>query len=170
VGPQGQVASRTIKQPAWDGVILPSRGVTEIERAALKMAGIGVREIDELDRTIRSRGGQMVTWGRGIPQLIRANATEMIASTHGRYLFSARAVGRWLIDRGLHEEVQYYVGFGLALGGQGLELPCVRIVIEGYRTRYYDLSCTSMNVAQKTDRLEEIKTFSTEVVLKLIAG
>jgi hypothetical protein len=150
---------------------MPCKGLNPFEMAMLRAVNTPQATIDSLASARRSRGVRLVSWGRGIPSLIMTHAEEMMESAGGKFLFSARSVGLWLIRRQLHPEVNFYTGFGLALGGQGLEL--VSIVVDtadGYRTRYYDLRTVGMTAEQKVVHLEGLNSCGLDVIMSLIAS
>lgn len=145
--------------------------VTAAERDALMLANAPISRIIEIEAARRGIGGhRIVGVGRDIEGIIVRHAPEMIRSYGGRYLFSARGVGRYLMDNLLYPSVSNVVPFGMKLGGFGLNLPVVMVQNESGKIRYYDLSAIGLLAEAKAQRQEQLERFGLDVVVELIAA
>jgi hypothetical protein len=146
------------------------KGLRKEEIASMKEAGISEEQIEERNADRLSRGG-LYSRRPQLSDLIVKYATLMIASYGGRYLFSARGAGSWLIDEGHHRDVDSYVGFGTSMGLGRLELPVIWVHCDGPRmVRFHDLSYIGRSLRDKAARAEELRTFGPEVIRDLIAA
>jgi hypothetical protein len=151
--------------PAASRMSVDDRGsLTPAERAELESIMLPA-QIEAIEVSRRSRVQRRAKAKKDIPELIAANAEEMMVEAVNKRFYSAKGVATWLVNHGLHEPVRVYSAFGAALGRHGLNLPSM--TVKG--RRYSDLACIGWIQEQKRLRQSTIDQMGNDVRHAVIA-
>jgi hypothetical protein len=140
----------------------PPTDLTPAVREMLAAWKVPQAEILAVEAKLRKKGRKASRVD--VPGMLAKRAPEMVAKA-GKPYFSARAMGRELIELGDHGPVEGFNTFGDASGRGGHRLPS--FVSKG--RRYYDLSAVGLTDAEKEARQAEIKGTTTGFLVLLIA-